>query len=160
MNVTVEPCVRPKKDGFDESFEGTTREVMARLDLTNRRFGRLVALRLTRVNDRLVWVLTCDCGGTTTACAGQLNAGRRVSCGCIQDAIRKSGTLRRDKSSPRVRGLLNANGKLSEAQVLEVRRLAAEGFTPREVIETLGLNISVRYAAAVASGETHQYLEV
>ena len=54
------------------------------IDLTGERFGKLVAVRgagSTKYGHAL-WLLKCDCGGETTAHAGELRAGKRRSCKC------------------------------------------------------------------------------
>lgn len=54
-------------------------------DLTGERFGRLVVIkRLENKNKRTYWLCQCDCGNTTTKCAGDLKSGRSRSCGCIR----------------------------------------------------------------------------
>ena len=55
------------------------------LDLTGRRFGRLVCIEPT--NERMfqgstVWKCICDCGTVCTAAGRQLTAGYKKSCGC------------------------------------------------------------------------------
>lgn len=56
-----------------------------RIDLTNQRFGKLIALLPTdkRNNeDSVIWKCKCDCGNICYASANQLNAHRVYSCGC------------------------------------------------------------------------------
>ena len=54
-------------------------------DLTNQRFGKLVAIAPTekRVNGSVVWECKCDCGNTAFISAHGLNAGTS-SCGCLR----------------------------------------------------------------------------
>lgn len=54
-------------------------------DLTNQRFGRLIALGLTekRVGGSVVWECHCDCGNTVFVSSGNLTAGHTTSCGCL-----------------------------------------------------------------------------
>lgn len=55
------------------------------LDLTNKRFGRLVVVRKTNKmsgNNR-VWECLCDCGETTHVAASNLQQGWTTSCGCF-----------------------------------------------------------------------------
>lgn len=55
-------------------------------DKTGKRYGRLVVLsRQARDKPGAFWLCQCDCGRTTVAHSGHLNAGMRVSCGCAQD---------------------------------------------------------------------------
>ena len=54
-------------------------------DITGRRFGKLVAIRLTekRVNGGVIWECKCDCGNTALVSSKSLIEGKRKSCGCI-----------------------------------------------------------------------------
>lgn len=53
------------------------------LDLTGRRFGRLIALRSEgQKYGRRAWLCRCDCGKETTVYTGHLTLGRTKSCGC------------------------------------------------------------------------------
>lgn len=57
-----------------------------KLDLTGRRFGRLVALAPTpRRTDggSVVWQCRCDCGRETEVSARRLSRGKVRSCGCL-----------------------------------------------------------------------------
>ena len=55
------------------------------IDLTGKRFGRLVAL--TRVppgsETRSKWVCKCDCGNTAIVTVSNLKNGHTTSCGCV-----------------------------------------------------------------------------
>lgn len=62
---------------------------MARfVDLTNVRFGKVVALELVKVSDigshRWRWSCLCDCGIKTLAYVTNLTTGKTKSCGCSQ----------------------------------------------------------------------------
>ena len=57
-----------------------------RIDLTNQRFGQLVALYpiySTENNQHTRWICKCDCGNTISVDMGNLRAGRTISCGCL-----------------------------------------------------------------------------
>ncbi len=56
------------------------------LDLTNQRFGKLVALHPCGKDAKagIIWKCNCDCGVETTAMARQLKAGSKKSCGCLR----------------------------------------------------------------------------
>lgn len=61
-------------------------------NLTNKRFGRLTALKRTekRKNGYIVWRCICACGKITTVTVGNLKSGNTKSCGCLrQDVIKK-----------------------------------------------------------------------
>jgi hypothetical protein len=56
------------------------------LDITNQRFGRLVALKTdpVRVNGRVKWDCLCDCGRRTLVSISDLRSGHQKSCGCLR----------------------------------------------------------------------------
>lgn len=57
----------------------------AAVDITGKRFGRLVAIRrVGSKSGRALWECRCDCGNTTYALAKSLNYGEVGSCGCKQ----------------------------------------------------------------------------
>ncbi len=60
-------------------------------DLSNKRFGKLVAKVRTgkKKNNSQVWLCECDCGNTVEVSAGNLTSGKTNSCGCILDESRK-----------------------------------------------------------------------
>ena len=56
------------------------------LDLTGRRFGKLVCIKPYEEKDssgNTQWVCQCDCGNTCIAALHQLRAGYKKSCGCL-----------------------------------------------------------------------------
>lgn len=53
-----------------------------RIDLTGRRFGRLVVQSMARRGDRIECLCVCDCGKTALVSRSNLNSGRSRSCGC------------------------------------------------------------------------------
>ena len=56
------------------------------LDLTGKRFGRLLAICPTEQRKRgnIVWKCQCDCGRTSYVIAGKLARGGTQSCGCTR----------------------------------------------------------------------------
>lgn len=54
------------------------------LELSGKRFGKLVAIRLLGVNKhkQRIWECICDCGKTTISIASKLQQNRKISCGC------------------------------------------------------------------------------
>ncbi len=73
-------------------------------DLTDQRFGKLVAIERTgkKQNNSQVWLCNCDCGNTAEVSAGNLKSGKTNSCGCLLDqsrkkAIQKALYVRQDK---------------------------------------------------------------
>lgn len=77
------------------------------IDLTGRRFGRLVVLRRegTRyyVGEKRYWAVPtwrcrCDCGKECTVNGNNLRTGRTRSCGCLRgDVIRARNSMARKK---------------------------------------------------------------
>lgn len=60
-------------------------------DLTNQRFGRLVAVRYLRTTGNgkcRWWLCSCDCGKAHEASATSLVRGSTSSCGCYRDSLR------------------------------------------------------------------------
>lgn len=54
-----------------------------RLDLTNQRFGRLVAIAVVKAGSKSVhakWHCVCDCGGSTEAFSASLRRGNTAMC--------------------------------------------------------------------------------
>lgn len=64
------------------------------LDLSNKRFGSLVAVETTSRNKRgqRIWTCKCDCGKTTHVISGSLVSGNTKSCGCLNSKM----TIRRN----------------------------------------------------------------
>lgn len=70
---------------------------MAKLDLTGKRFGRLVVLqehpeqyRSPQGKATRRWVCQCDCGTETIVLQNQLTSKRTQSCGCVQREVARS----------------------------------------------------------------------
>ena len=54
------------------------------IDLTDQRFGRLLAIKLVETGRRRKWLCVCDCGNETVVKAELLRSGKTNSCGCLQ----------------------------------------------------------------------------
>ena len=74
-----------------------------KLDLTNQRFGRLIALKDVGRDKKksVLWLCTCDCGNETTVNADSLRSGNTKSCGCYH----KIKTRKLFSRSPEENGL-------------------------------------------------------
>lgn len=73
------------------------------LNLTGKRFGRLVAIKPTgkKTPEGRVWYCECDCGGSIETTARSLNSGRTTSCGCKQrEHATKLGLSNVGKNNP------------------------------------------------------------
>ena len=56
------------------------------VDLTSKRFGRLVVIEKTdrKSSGSIVWKCKCDCGNEAFVSSGHLRIGHTQSCGCLQ----------------------------------------------------------------------------
>ena len=59
---------------------------MKKLNITGKRFGKLVAIKTIGKNKNggYMWQCKCDCGNEITASVGNLNNGHTKSCGCLR----------------------------------------------------------------------------
>ena len=59
---------------------------MKKLNLTNQRFGRLVAIECgpSDSSNNTFWYCICDCGKKVLIALGRLRSGRTRSCGCLK----------------------------------------------------------------------------
>lgn len=67
-------------------------------DLTNKRFGKLVALHIynDKTESHIKWYCQCDCGNTTIVRGTSLTRGITKSCGClIKESVAKSNRNRK-----------------------------------------------------------------
>lgn len=69
-----------------------------RLNIENKKFGRLTAIRPTnkKIRKNIVWIFECECGKTIEALATRVKSGHKNSCGCLHDDVAKS--YRMDKN--------------------------------------------------------------
>lgn len=59
------------------------------VDLTGKRFGKLVVNGRSGKTCPVMWECSCDCGNTTIVKGGHLKDGTTVSCGCYREAHNK-----------------------------------------------------------------------
>jgi hypothetical protein len=81
------------------------------LDLTGRRFGRLVAIERVppparvqgqpNAHRRVFWRLACDCGAAKVGCHYDLLGGGTRSCGCLQRETRSANAAALNATRPR-----------------------------------------------------------
>lgn len=74
-----------------------------RLDVTNERYGKLVALRFvkTDASKRTLWEFKCDCGNTIIKRLGDVRTGDTKSCGCLhRKTLSEEGSMHK-KINPR-----------------------------------------------------------
>jgi hypothetical protein len=61
---------------------------MRKIDLTGKRFGKLVVLeQAEKSGQRLRWRCRCDCGGESVVFGNNLQRGHTQSCGCLHPHI-------------------------------------------------------------------------
>lgn len=80
---------------------------MRRIDLTNRRFGKLTVLEELpeRKGGRIVWRCECECGRITDVKGIYLTTGQTTSCGCAKKILEKKN-LRNEYDNKRVNGVV------------------------------------------------------
>lgn len=63
------------------------------IDLSNQRFGKLVAKKVAGRDkyNRATWLCICDCGTEKVIQSGNLRSGNTRSCGCEKNAVGKGG---------------------------------------------------------------------
>lgn len=68
------------------------------MDLTGKRFGKLVVIKKLeeRENNYCVWLCRCDCGNTVKVNTRHLKYGTVTNCGCIQKKTARRGTKAED----------------------------------------------------------------
>jgi hypothetical protein len=76
---------------------------MKALDLTDQRFGRLMATARAGSDRKgqALWKCKCDCGSWTITVCWRLRNGETQSCGCLHDDIRKVATLKHGQNMNR-----------------------------------------------------------
>jgi hypothetical protein len=73
-----------------------------RVDLTGQRFGRLLALEPSGLNEqgKILWLCRCDCGNEIKAPRSYLTGGSIHHCGCpVGRAAEKAAKRRRQKTA-------------------------------------------------------------
>lgn len=125
------------KSGHVKSCGCASHENSFRLDLTDRRFGHLTALRPLEERTRggsVIWECLCDCGKITKASADSLISGNTASCGCRREEIAKElparlhmidgtilellrGTKARSDSKTGIRGVSLTGNQTYRAQI-------------------------------------------
>jgi len=93
---------------------------MKKLDITNQKFGRLLAvkpLRNSSKNRGIIWLFNCDCGNSIEYIALKVKAGMKHSCGClVRDRMIQ---MAKDRVMPNFQGNIN---KLYQRYKLEASK--------------------------------------
>lgn len=94
--------------------------MLAKIDITGQRFGRLVAMEPTkqRKNGNVIWKCLCDCGKSHYVRLGDLKNSSTKSCGCLSKELSSKRT-RKDITNKRF-GRLVALGPTDRRYVREV----------------------------------------
>lgn len=69
-------------------------------DITNQRFGRLVALSVSGRDERngdLMWRCQCDCGNIVNVDGARLRSGATRSCGCLRRETSRRSSRQNDQ---------------------------------------------------------------
>lgn len=91
--------------------------MVAPLDITGQRFGRLVAIRRVENKGRRTrWLFTCDCGVETEQLLEPIRAGYTRSCGCLRKDVTAARSLthghrRGRKSTPTLKAWQHAKDR-------------------------------------------------
>ena len=88
----------------------------AAIDLTGKRFGRLVALEKLKKGRRTFWRCQCDCGNEHEVVMDLLRTGKTKSCGCLRRETTAKTRLVKEKVGTRFGKLvvLKASDELSQ----------------------------------------------
>lgn len=104
------------------------------LDLTGRRFGRLiVAERMSRINRGTRWDCLCDCGKHITVYAHNLASGCTSSCGCLQREARAArathGQYRNNSVSPEIKAWEKMRERCLNPKDISYKNYGGRGIT-------------------------------
>ncbi|MDD9147811.1 hypothetical protein OYT88_04510 [Sporolactobacillus sp. CQH2019] len=114
---------------------------MPALDLTNHRFGRLVALYPTerRRHKSVIWHCQCDCGNIAEATVEELHKGDTRSCGCLRRETEQAN-LRKIYDDQRIN---NVNVSLITAKKRKDNKTGIKGVCYRQKINKYAAYIGV-----------------
>lgn len=101
---------RANQRPYDESarvlkaWETRSRVSSNRVDLSGRRFNRLVVLGYAETRERRAyWLCRCDCGVETVVAGKSLRQGNTGSCGCYtRDLARERAVIRNKQCNPAI----------------------------------------------------------
>jgi len=74
------------------------------LDITGKRFGRLIAVKPVTGVGKTVWLCKCDCGNEKEILVSYLTSGDTKSCGCLKEELEEKH-LREKYDDKRVDGV-------------------------------------------------------
>lgn len=80
-------------------------------DISNQRFGRLVAVEIHHTNNhKRFWVCRCDCGTLAVIRQDQLTQGKTKSCGCFLKESQNKNLAIRQVKKPETNNAQDLNG--------------------------------------------------
>lgn len=92
------------RNGNTKSCGCLKKENTAAKDLTNKKFGKLIAIKPTKersFDGSIIWECACSCGVSTFASVNALNSGHKQSCGCLSSKGElKIGKLLKENNIP------------------------------------------------------------
>ncbi len=98
------------------------------LDLSGKRFGRLVAIRSRILDGQTYWLCECDCGKMKLIQIGHLTSGHTKSCGCLKsELLYKHGHGSHVKRSSTYRTYHAMIGRCEDPNDKEYRRYRGRG---------------------------------
>lgn len=124
-------------------------------DITNRRFGYLVADKFVGRRNGSVWQCKCDCGNVTNVLQDKLVSGHTKSCGCLHSYLSKKRAIARNKkmcgkNHPSWRSDLSAEerkrrieGRFSDPKLNRWRKkvYGRDGYTCKKCNDSRGGNL-------------------
>ena len=92
------------------------------VDITNKRFGRLVAIEQTeeRAGGCVKWLCRCDCGNIAVVSSSSLNRANTRSCGCLERELTKVRAKETIKKAHR-HNVENDNKEKTRLSMLDVK---------------------------------------
>lgn len=94
----------PSRGGLPTLFNLLARSIPMRtpIDLTGKRFGRLVVVKYSHSKNAAFWLCQCDCGNTSVVRSAILNNGSAKSCGCgsLESAVANAAASRMRRKLP------------------------------------------------------------
>lgn len=95
------------------------------IDISGRRYGRLVVLRRSGTCYPIRWNCKCDCGNTKVVRGTELKCGNTKSCGCIQ--MTQNGAARRGRQIPEYAIYCAAKSRCSNPKKPEFHNYGGRG---------------------------------
>lgn len=153
--IGVRSCGCLQKEAFSK---------LKALDLTNKKFHRLLVVEKTEKRSRgqIVWICRCDCGNIKAVISGDLTSGHTKSCGCLQKEkakinAKKLGLSMRGYKSPNWRG---GKSKYSSIMWNEdfLKSIRKRDFCKCQICETKNRILDIHHIDLNKSNSVHKNL--